>query len=178
MTTATPTETPVAQDPRPVELGEQLETLLRELVAAHESLLKIAADHRDAIRQADARGMQEAQSRVEAVCRTIAGLDRQRQDLTAAMAPEHPEATLSFLASGLAEPVRGRAVELATTLRELIIRVRTEQRRLRSAADAMLSHVRGIVQQIQQQLNHAGTYGRAGRVDAGATVVSGLDMTS
>lgn len=155
-----------------------LHALLSDLVGAHEALLTAAAEHREAIRAADTNAMASASVRVDAICRDIARLDEHRKALTAALAPDQPDATLSFLASQLAAPERGAALELAGRLRELIIKARTEQRRLRAAADAMLSHVRGIVQQIQQSLNHAGTYGRAGRVDAGATVVSGIDMTS
>jgi hypothetical protein len=159
-------------------LHDELYDLLSELVSAHEALLAAAGEHRESLRTADTEAMAAASIRVDAICRDIAGLDEHRKQLTATLAPTQPEATLSFLASQLPEPKRSTALEQATKLRELIIRARTEQRRLRAAADAMLSHVRGIVQQIQQGLNHAGTYGRAGRVDAGATVVTGLDMTS
>ncbi len=159
-------------------LHDRLHDLLIELVAAHESLLIASGKHRDALRTADTDAMESAAARVNTICDDIARLDGQRRELTSALAPDHPDATLSFLASRLPAPHRDLSLELATKLRELIIRVRTEQRRLRAAADAMLSHVRGIAQQIQQGLNHAGTYGSAGRVDAGATVVTGLDMTS
>ncbi len=182
MTNATltlPTRTPntpgdLSQD----RLQDRLCDLLAELVGAHESLLIASGDHRDALRTADTDAMAAAAARVGLICDCIARLDVERRELTGALSPDHPDATLSFLASQLPEPERNAALELATKLRELIVRVRTEQRRLRAAADAMLSHVRGIVQQVQQGLNHAGTYGRAGRVDAGATVVTGLDMTS
>ena len=175
----------VKADRSPERLHDDLHDLLSELVSAHEALLVAAGQHRDSLRTADTNAMAEASVRVDAICRDIARLkeersrlDEQRKQLTARIAPDQPEATLSYLASQLPEPQRGTALELATKLRELIINARTEQRRLRAAADAMLSHVRGIVQQIQQSLNHAGTYGRAGRVDAGATVVTGFDMTS
>ena len=168
----------VKADLSPERLHDDLHDLLSELVSAHEALLVAAGQHRDSLRTADTNAMAEASVRVDAICRDIARLDEQRKQLTARIAPDQPEATLSYLASQLPEPQRGTALELATKLRELIINARTEQRRLRAAADAMLSHVRGIVQQIQQSLNHAGTYGRAGRVDAGATVVTGFDMTS
>lgn len=168
----------VKADRSPERLHDDLHDLLGELVGAHEALLVAAGEHRESLRTADTNAMAEASGRVDTICGDIARLDERRKQLTAKIAPDQPEATLSYLASQLPEPQRGTALELATKLRELIITARTEQRRLRAAADAMLSHVRGIVQQIQQSLNHAGTYGRAGRVDAGATVVTGFDMTS
>lgn len=179
MTTATTTRPTTLTIPHAHDaLHDRLHELLTDLVGAHEALIVAASEHREALRTANTAGMTSAQVRVDAICRDIARLDSDRKQITAALAPEQPEATLSFLASQMPEPRRTSALELATKLRELIISARTEQRRLRAAADAMLSHMRGIVQQIQQGLNHAGTYGRAGRVDAGATVVTGLDMTS
>lgn len=155
-----------------------LEGLLTDLVQAHEAFVEASGLHREAIRCADTEAIAAARDDVAEACIHIANLDAERQALVARLSPDQPEATLTHLAAGLPEPERGRALELAATLRELVIRARTDQRRLRAAADSMLRHVRGVVQQVQQSLNHAGTYGRAGRVEAGARVVSGIDMTT
>lgn len=155
-----------------------LEDLLTDLVRAHEAFVAASGLHREAIGRADTTAIAAARDRVAEACVRIANLDTERRAIVAAMAPGNPDATLSFLAAGLPEPQRGRSLELAATLRELVIRARTDQRRLRAAADSMLRHVRGVVQQVQQSLNHSGTYGRGGRVDAGAPVVSGIDMTT
>lgn len=155
-----------------------LEELLTDLVEAHEVFVGASDQHREAIRQADTAAIAHTRELVTDACIRIANLDTERKQIVEAMAPDKPDATLSYLAAGLPEPGRSRALELASTLRELVIQARADQRRLRAAADSMLRHVRGIVQQVQQGLNHAGTYGRAGRVDAGARVVSGIDMTS
>ncbi len=155
-----------------------VEALLLNLVRLHEELVHASGAHREAIRQADTTAIGKAREQVEAVCAQIANLDQERQAIVKAMAPENPDATLTFLATRLAEPERSRSLELAKTLRELIIKARTDQRRLRAATDSMLRHVRGVVQQVQQSLNHAGTYGRGGCVDAGVAVVSGIDMTT
>lgn len=174
----TPPTHDTAPCPLDPERGARLRRLLADLIEAHEALLEASGAHREAIRRADTEGMLDAQRRVERVCERIAALDGVRQGLTAEIDPDRPDATLSSLAEGLPEAERAEALERAARLRELILRAHAEQRRLRAATESMLSHVRGIVQQIRQQLNHAGTYGRAGRVEAGATVVTGLDMTS
>ena len=155
-----------------------LEALLNDLVRAHEVFLRASGVHRESLRRADPSAISEARDQVAEACQRIAALDQERRSIVAALSPGNPDATLTSLAARLPEPERSRSLELATTLRELVICARTDQRRLRAAADSMLRHVRGVVQQVQQSLNHSGTYGRAGRVDAGAAVVSGIDMTT
>lgn len=170
----TPRATP-RQAPPPVRA---LEELLTDLVRAHEDFIHASDRHRDAIRHADTGAIARSRDLVAEACLRIADLDAERRLIVEALAPGQPDATLSSLAASLPEPDRARALELAATLRELVIRARTDQRRLRAAAESMLRHVRGVVQQVQQSLNHAGTYSRAGRVDPGARVVSGIDMTT
>ncbi len=155
-----------------------LEALLIDLVRVHEAFVRASEVHREAIRKADTTAIGHASGQVAEVCEQIANLDKERRSIVAATSPDNPDATLTFLAARLPEPERSRSLELARTLRELVIQARTDQRRLRAACDSMLRHVRGVVQQVQQSLNHAGTYGKAGRVDAGVAVVSGIDMTT
>lgn len=174
----TPTETQRPPLPLAPAATRSLEELLTDLVRAHEAFVLASGAHREAIRRADTTAIAGARDQVAEACLRIANLDQERRSIVTAMAPGSPDATLSFLAAGLPEPQRGRSLQLAATLRELVIQARTDQRRLRAAADSMLRHVRGVVQQVQQSLNHSGTYGRAGRVDAGAAVVSGIDMTT
>lgn len=172
--------------PRPPQLKathtpaatRSLESLLIDLVRAHEAFVRASGAHREAIRKADTAAIDKAREQVAEVCAQIANLDQERRSIVAAISPDNPDATLTFLATRLPEPERSRSLELARSLRELVIQARTDQRRLRAAADSMLRHVRGVVQQVQQSLNHSGTYGKAGRVDAGVAVVSGIDMTT
>lgn len=155
-----------------------LEELLTDLVAVHEAFLGFADAHRQAMRRADIEGMESTRVRMADACDRIAALDAERRAIAEAAAPGKAEATLTYLAMLLAEPERSRCLALASTLRELVIRARTDQRRLRHASESMLRHVRGIVQQVRRGLNHAGTYGSGGRVDPGVAVVSGIDMTT
>jgi hypothetical protein len=147
------------------------------MVRAHELLAEATASHRDAMRRADPRAFAAARDAMSEACARLASLDTERRALVAALAPSQPATTLSALALGLAEPERRRALELTETLRTLAGRARDDQRRLHEATGAMLRHVRGVVQHMQRSLSHAGTYGRAGRVEPGASIVSGIDLT-
>lgn len=154
-----------------------LEDLLLDLIRAHEAMLGAAEVQRLAMRRAEPDALAAARDDMAAACASIAALDEQRRAAVAALAPGRPGATLSSVASSLPEPERTRATELAARLRELIVRAQTEQRRLHAATQAMLRHVRGVMHHVQRGLSHAGVYGRAGRVEPGAAVVSGIDLT-
>jgi hypothetical protein len=154
-----------------------LEELLADLVRAHEALTRSARAQREAIRRAEPPAIAAARDEMAGACAAIAALNDERRATAAAMAPGESGATLSRLAASLPEPQRGRAVELAARLRELVLQASGEQRRLQGATESMLRHVRGVVQHMQRSLNHSGVYGRAGRVEPGAAVVSGIDLT-
>lgn len=153
-----------------------LEDLLEDLVRAHEELAAATAAQREALRRADAAAIGTARDAMAGACAAIAGLDVERRALARA-AGAGEEATLSHLAGLLEEPRRGAALERVARLRELAVSARADQRRLHAATESMLRHVRGVVQHMQRSLNHAGVYGRAGRVEPGARVVSGIDLT-
>ncbi len=154
-----------------------LDDLLAGLVSAHERLAEASSAQREAIRRADARALAAARARMSDACATLASLEEERRLTVAALAPGSPQSRLSTLADELPEPQRSRAIDLASRLRTLAEHSRSEQRRLHEATGSMLRHVRGLVQHMQRSLNHAGVYGRAGRVEPGASVISGIDLT-
>ncbi|HZW10079.1 MAG TPA: flagellar protein FlgN [Phycisphaerales bacterium] len=154
-----------------------LHALLGDLVRAHEALMEASIRQRAAMRGAEPEAIGRAREEMAGACLAIASLDEERRAIVGAMAPGKPDTTLSALAALLPEPERSRALELAARLRELIALAAAEQRRLQSATESMLRHVRGVVHHVQRRLSHAGVYGRAGRVEPGAAVVSGIDLT-
>lgn len=176
MHTATRKSDSKATSSTPTSRG--MDGLLTDLVTAHEWMLRATVAHREAMRRAEPGAMAATRDEISAASARITELDAERRALVASLAPDDEDATLSSLAAGLREPQRSRTLELAGTLRELIVQATAEQRRLRAASEAMLRHVRGVVQQVQRGLSHAGTYGRAGRVEPGAAVVTGIDMTT
>jgi hypothetical protein len=154
-----------------------LHALLTDLIRAHEAMLEASARQREAMRGAAPEVIGHARDDMARACTTIAALDQERREIVAAMAPEQPQTTISALAANLPEPDRARALDLAARLRELITLAAAEQRRLHAATESMLRHVRGVMHHVQRSLSHAGVYGRAGRVEPGAAVVSGIDLT-
>lgn len=154
-----------------------LDALLADMVREHEALAAATGAQREALRRADPHELAASREALSDACSRIAALEDERRALVAAISPERPDATLSSLAGTLPEPSRTRALESASRLRELVSATGAEQRRLHAATDSMLRHVRGMVQHIQRSMNHAGVYGRAGRVEPGASVVSGIDLT-
>jgi hypothetical protein len=48
----------------------------------------------------------------------------------------------------------------------------------RSAADTLARHMDGLMRSVARELNHSKTYSSRGRVDAGPSVVSALDISS
>jgi hypothetical protein len=157
--------------------------VLRRLIDEHEELLKVAALHRSAIGNADARLMADCLNVQGAAAERILGLERERQAMVAALVGKSgvsPKAriTLSQLAKGLSDPVRSRLLAAGEGLREVLNKLHQEHTAIRSAATALSSHMEGLMRQVCRRLSHAGTYARSGSVDAGVAVVTAVDLRS
>lgn len=157
--------------PAPADLTERVESLLGELIGAYSELAALAGEHRAALARADAGAVEACARRQAAVAQRVAALDQQRAALVAGL----PAPTLRALAEAAPEPDRARLVSRAGVARDLIARVHREYRVVQAATQSLLAHMDGIVQQIARRLSHAGTYGRAGRVEGGQ-VAGGLDL--
>jgi len=77
----TPPPAPVA----PAGTFEQLDIVLRQLVAEHEKLLVLASEHRRAIAQADAAALSICMGHQQAIVQKITILERQRQSIVRPM---------------------------------------------------------------------------------------------
>lgn len=89
---------------------------------------------------------------------------------------------MSIVTAGAPEPVRTRLAGVAAALRDVLNRLHREHLAIRAAAEALSSHMEGLMRQVYQRLSHAGTYGRggapAGAVGGGVQVVSSVDVRS
>lgn len=163
-----------------------LETLLADLLQAHEALQGNLREQRTAVSGADAAGLAACTQRQQAIVARIAELEQQRRELVVRVMRESPglargaggQPTLESICSTLPEPDRTRARELAHRLRELIGAVRQEASTLRSATATLVAHMDGLMAQVGRRLSHAGTYSGPGCPRAAETVVSGIDLTS
>jgi hypothetical protein len=166
--------------PTTADSARQLEGLLASLHAAHEELLATTLEHRAAISRADVKGMQACAGRHADIASRIGELEVLRRRLIVALAPQGSTAatSISSIAATLPEPFRARILAAAAALRDLLLRVQREVRTVREATHSMAQHMDGLMQQVVRVLSHAGTYSARGRVDAGAPVASGLDLTT
>ncbi len=164
-------------------LVEELETLMRDLLVRYERLRTLAGERLEAIRRADGGRLAAVIGHENELVQEIAELEKRRIGVVGRFAervgsPERTQTTMSWLAARVGEPVRGRLLGLARTLRETIEAVRRENGVARVAAEALAQHMAGLMKTVAAHLNHAKTYGRGGTVDAGPAVVSALDVTS
>lgn len=156
---------------RPSETDIQVRRMLEELIALHEQMLEAVRDHRGALARADRKAIASATSRQNQLIEKIRRVDAVRREAFG------QTLTVSEIAATLPAESRRVVLELAGRLRELIEQVRDEQAVVALASRSLMGHMEGLLRQVAARLNHAGTYGRLGCVEAGAQIVTGIDLT-
>lgn len=165
-------------------LATEIDTLLQAIFDLYEQLAVCLADHERAVRAADARGVQNAVAAQQPLWGKAAALEQKRRDLAARAAAGRPDLvkahgtqiTLSTLSGLTSEAPRLKA--LAERVKARVESVHARLKVIRAASESLLSHMEGIARQVSGTFNHAKTYGRLGKVDAGPAVVSALDLRS
>ncbi|MCW5776107.1 MAG: flagellar export chaperone FlgN [Phycisphaeraceae bacterium] len=156
-----------------------LEAALRSLADAHGALLEAIEAQREAVRCADPSAVESATRAHLAALVRIEEADVARRAAVERLAgPDAASIPIATLAAGLPVPTRNALERAAAALRPLVERARRERAQLRETFASLVSHMDGLIQQVHRRLSHAGTYGRAGRVEAGRVVVSGVDVVS
>jgi hypothetical protein len=158
------------------DLPAQLESLLAELLAAHEDLLALTQDHRAALARADGPAVQACTARHAHIAQRIETLEFTRRRLIHALAPASPSATITSVADSFPEPARNRIIEAAAKLRALLLRVQHEVRVLRAATQALVGHMDGLMQQVARVLSTAGTYARSGKIESAHPLPASIDL--
>lgn len=130
-----------------------LETVLRQLADRHEQLLTLMKRQREALRQADHRGVSECSRLENALVQAIGDLEKKRLELVAQLTRVvEPTAAAPMrmrdLAERLPEPSRGRLLVLREQLRERIAKVKEESSVTRRATESLLKHMQGLVQTL------------------------------
>jgi hypothetical protein len=164
-------------------LVEELELLMRDLLIRYERLRTLGVDRLEAIRRCDGSRLSAVIGQENLLVQEIAEIEKRRIGVVGRFAervgsPAKSQTTMSWLAERVGEPVRGRLLGLARTLRETIGAVKHENQIARATAEALAQHMGGLMRTVAAHLNHAKTYGRAGTVEAGPAVISALDVTS
>lgn len=93
-------------------------------------------------------------------------------------APEKTQTRVSWIAERLGGETGRLLLERAQTLREVMGQVVRENEVTKRAAEHLARHMEGLWRQAASVLNHAQTYGRAGVVSPGPSVVSAVDLKS
>lgn len=177
MTTATPNAAALCPlDPEAAEL----EQILRLIAHEYECLGRSAIERRIAMRNADTAGLARCIGEENRAVQSLADLERRRMIVVEAMAvrigaPSRSQTPVSQIARSLPEPARTRLLTLSGSLKELMEQVMRVNDSTRRAAEALSSHMEGLMRHVAAKLNHAQTYGPRGVVGAGPRIVSGLD---
>lgn len=160
--------------------------ILAEMTREHQKWLVLIEQHRDAVRGADARGVERALEAQRHLLANLAAIEQTRQETVRALwkrfGPDAGSATnaplprLGTLLDVLPEAERGALRTQAQELRRLIERVRHEESSLKAATASLSAHIEGLMRHVGRRLSHAGTYGRRGVIEATPALAAAVDL--
>lgn len=168
-----PTPTPGTPADEGIDI-DRLDAVMATLTDEHRTLLELAKEHRAALIGSDAEVLKGVVQRTGCVLARIRAAETQRQRL--AVLPDGRTGTIADVVKKADSVNAKRLTDRAATLRELIGLVKVEHEAVRAASEALATHMRGLIQQVSSRLSHAGTYGRAGRVEPACVVMTGVDI--
>lgn len=160
-----------------------LEAVLKQLADRHEQLLALMQRQREALRQADHRGV-SAYSRLEnTLVQAIGDLEKRRLELVAELtqavdvSAQQPM-RMAELAQCLPEPARSRLMVLREQLRERIVRVKEESSVTRRATESLLKHMHGLVNTLSSAGRASGYAPASQPKPVNTTVMGTLRVTA
>lgn len=159
---------------------EFLETLGNTYIQAEESL---QAQHQ-AVRAGDASLLAASTQRGEQAAVKLANLEQTRREIFAASQRIFPSLAnstiknISVLIACFDTQTAKRLEQLRRSAMERGEIVARSSGHMRTAVVSIAAHIQGVMHQIGKKLSHSGTYGRSGKVEQRAVVVSTLDMRS
>jgi hypothetical protein len=148
------------------KLVTELLTLLRELLAGQDRLLKLALARREAMRVFDIARLETlaAQERTEAL--KMADLDRRRQVLVGqfrVVLGKGVEPTVTEIARRVNEPMRSRLLGLAGQLKQTVEQVERNTRINATISETVVKGLAKVLKVVTGLAQHAGLYMRNGR---------------
>ena len=161
----------------------QLHRVLRAQLEGYGRLLSAIRNKREAIRSADIDGITNLCHEENTIAQRLGDLEKYRLQLvgqiTETVDPD-AEAPLSLneivaLASG---EERAQLSVLAADLRQAVDAVRQESAIVRRAAEALSTHVTGLMQKVQSALSRLPMYGQRGRIEVDQHFSCAVDVTS
>ena len=163
--------------------GRTLVELLDRQAAVHARLVEHLEGTRDAIRRADVDAVAACCRAERALLAEIESLEARRREvvdgLTGLLAPGRLEPLpLSAITPHLPAATGERLQELRRGLRRSLEEAARLSAIVTGAAEAVGTHLAGLVQTLGSALAGPGTYGRRGRVDGRVNAPLRLDLTS
>lgn len=158
------------------------ERIACDLLAQFQRLSGLAAQRQEAIKRASPSGIAATIAAENDAVQQLAEIEKRRITVVGRLAerlgaPEKSQTKLSWIAARLG-PAGERLARRAAELREAAESLRRVNEVARAATQQLAGHMEGLWRQAAAALNHSKTYGRIGRVDPGAVIVSGLDVRS
>jgi len=183
---------------------DRLEGVLAMMVDLHQKMLEHNAQHREALRRADAALIARCVNQQCADVAKFNELETLRNDLFSVLAragvprpptpgklaplplppahifPPSPPSplTLSGVIERAGEQHRARLTALGNSLRALALQVEKQRAVLKIATESLLSHMQGMLSQVSRSLSPTGTYARPRTIPSGLQVMSSVDLVS
>jgi len=160
----------------------ELESILSYLTTAHERLLALLGQKRQALRTADQDRIARCSTQENAVVQEIGELEKQRLllvgELTLAVDPgAKGPMLLGELAERLDEPGRGRLLVLRQKLKQRVEQAQKETAVIKRTTESLVRHMQGLVQTIGCVMAGVGLYNNQGTPPKSAMAVSTFNAT-
>lgn len=161
----------------------ELESILKAQVAQQEQMVALLHAKRVALASADTKRIAELCQQENARLQALSELEKKRivlgGQITLLLDPKAPAPLrLGELAQRLPEPARGRLLVLREQLRQRFEAARAEVGVARTAAEALVRHMQGLVQSIGTAVTGVNTYNRAGARPQAAISLSTFNTTA
>lgn len=155
----------------------QLESILNQQLSAHDQLLALLKQKRDALREADHEWITQCCGQENELVQAISELEKQRLavmgELTALIAPESKEPLrLLDLAQRVEEPARGRLLVLRQQLKERMTQSSKETAMARRATELLMRHMQGVIQTLGNVMTGVGVYSHKGAPPQAAMAIN------
>jgi len=145
---------------------QELLTLLRDMLAGQQQLLRLGHARREAMRifEISRLDLLTAQEQIEV--QKLAAMDRRRMALVQqfrALLPRGTEPTVSEIAKRVAEPVKGQLLVLAAQIRDAAENVSRNARINATVSEGVIKGLARVLKVVTGFAQHAGLYMRNGR---------------
>ena len=148
------------------KLVMELLTLLRELLAAHQRLLRLSQMRQEAMRTFDVQRLNDLLEREKAETQRLETIEKLRRILVEQMKLQlgrNTPATISAIAQRVAEPQRSTLLGLAAQVKATVEQLDRSQRINAKVSETVVKSLAKVLKIVTGLAQHAGLYMRDGR---------------